>query len=74
MKSTRCNLSGIYIFDQLEGDEKRLPTCIEDCTEETRNEWLNSLNKEGLISTINHLCKTLKEISNQFGIIAGNYE
>ena len=70
--SKRCNLSGIYIFDKLEGDEKRLPTCIEDFNVETRIKWLESLEKEGLISTINHLCETLKAISNQFGIIAGN--
>ena len=66
----RCNLSGIYIFDKLEGDEKRLPTCIEDCNKETRIEWLESLEKEALINTIDHLCRILKDISNQFGIIA----
>lgn len=68
----RCNLSGIYIFDKLEGDEKMIPTCIEDCSEEIRIKWLESLEKEGLIHTINHLCKTLKSISNEFGIIVSN--
>lgn len=66
----RCNLSGIYIFDKLEGDEKQIPTCIEDCNKETRTKWLESLEKERLISTIDHLCETLKRISNQFGIMA----
>lgn len=66
----RNNLSGIFIFDTLEGEEKRKPTCIEDCREETRLEWLNSLEKEALINTIEHLCKTLKSIGTQFGIVS----
>lgn len=65
----RHNLSGIYIFDKLEGDENKLPTCIEDCREETRLKWLESLDKEALINTVEHLCNTLKNISEQFGII-----
>lgn len=32
----RRNLSGIFIFDKLEGEEKSTPTCLEDCTPETR--------------------------------------
>ena len=65
----RCNLSGIYIFDTLEnGDSK--PTCIEDCSAESRQKWLESLEREALINTVDHLCKVIKDISNQFGIIA----
>lgn len=70
----RRNLSGIYIFDTLPGDEKREPTCIEDCNPETRFEWLHKLEKEALISTCEHLCKCLKDIGDQFGIIAGYEE
>lgn len=66
----RSNLSGIYIFDTLEGEEKRTPTCIEDCREETRLRWLNSLEKEDLINAVERLCVTLKSISKQFEIIA----
>ena len=36
----RRNLSGIFIFDKLEGEEKPIPTCIEDCTPETKLKWL----------------------------------
>lgn len=36
----RRNISGIYIFDQFPDDEKRQPTCIEDCQQETRRAWL----------------------------------
>ena len=70
----RRNLSGIYIFDTLEGDERREPTCIEDCNPETRTKWLESLEKEALIRTCEHLCGCLKGIGNQFNIIAGYEE
>lgn len=66
----RRNLSGIYIFDKFEGEEKKIPTCLEDCNEETRNEWLGSLEKEALINTIKHLCSVLRGMGDQFGIIA----
>lgn len=38
----RRNLSGIFIFDKLEGEEKPTPTCLEDCTPETRLKWNTS--------------------------------
>ena len=40
----RRNLSGIYIWDQFPEDEKRQPTCIEDCQQETRRVWLMKRN------------------------------
>ena len=36
----RRNISGIYIFDKFPDDEKRQPTCIEDCQQATRREWV----------------------------------
>lgn len=36
----RRNISGIYIFDKFPDEEKRQPTCIEDCQQETRRAWL----------------------------------
>lgn len=45
---TRRNLSGVYIFDTLPGDDRRQPTCIEDCTAEKREQWLTSLDDEAL--------------------------
>ena len=36
----RRNISGIYIFDKFPTDEKRQPTCIEDCQQETRRNWI----------------------------------
>lgn len=70
MENKRRNLSGIYIFDKFPEDEKRQPTCLEDCQKETRNKWLESLEREALINCIEHLCKTIRNISDQFGIIA----
>ncbi len=67
----RRGLSGIYIFDQFPEEEKGIPTCLEDCQEETRKQWLGSLEKEALINTVEYLCKTLRDISDQFGIIGG---
>lgn len=66
----RRNLSGIYIFDQFPGEENRQPTCVEDCRKEIRSTWLKSLDRESLISCVEHLCETLREISDQFGIVA----
>lgn len=58
-KVLRRNLSGIYIFDTLEGERKRKPTCIEDCNDETRREWLLSLEPQAGINTANVLCDTI---------------
>lgn len=66
----RRNLSGIYIFDQFPEEEKRSPTCIEDCQYETRERWLQGLEKEALVRTCHHLCETLSNIGEQFDIIA----
>lgn len=71
MENKRRNLSGIYLLDQFPGEEKRCPTCVEDCQEETRNKWLESLDREALMRTINYLCETLREISDQFEILGG---
>lgn len=49
----RRNLSGIYIFDTFPDDEKRQPTCIEDCQQETRRAWvMKHDNKEAAKKTI----------------------
>lgn len=63
-KVLRRNLSGIYIFDKLAGERKRKPTCIEDCGEETRREWLRSLEPQARINTANVLCDTLVDVAD----------
>jgi hypothetical protein len=71
---TRRNLSGIYIFDTLPGDDRRKPTVFEDCTEEKQNEWLDSLSPEALKSLSKQLAKTLRSIADQFDIMSGSQE
>ena len=68
MENKRRGLSGIYIFDKFSEDEKRQPTCLEDCQEETRKKWLDSLERDALNNVIERLCETLRNISDQFGI------
>lgn len=69
---TRRNLSGIYIFDTLPGDDKRQPTCFEDCTEAKQDEWLNSLSTEALKNLAKALAKDLRRIGDQFNIMSGS--
>jgi hypothetical protein len=66
----RRNLSGIYIFDTLEGDEKREPTCFEDCRRETQDAWLEKLDKGSLIELSKHLASTLRKVGDDFNIVA----
>jgi hypothetical protein len=70
----RRNLSGVYIFDVLPGDERRKPTCFEDCTEEKQQEWLDSLTPEALKSLSMQLGKSLRTIGDQFDIMCGEEE
>jgi hypothetical protein len=70
----RRNLSGIYIFEKFEDEEKRQPTVFEDCTEETQDRWLESLESEALRNLAKQLGKTIKTIGDHFDIIAGNEE
>lgn len=67
---TRRNLSGIYIFDKLEGDVHRQPTCFEDCSEEKQDEWLDSLEPEALKELAKMLGKKLRLVGDQFDIAA----
>lgn len=73
----RFGLSGIYIFDKFPGEERKQPTCIEDCQEETRTTWLEGLEKEALIRTVNLLCETLHNFTENLvsqGVISFDKE
>lgn len=59
----RFGLSGIYIFDTLDGEDKRQPTCVEDCREETRKAWLKSLNRMALDNTLNIIFESYKRLA-----------
>lgn len=62
------NLSGIYILDKFGDDEKKTPTCIEECREETLDKWLESLDKGALIRTVKYLAGVIKELGDVFNI------
>jgi len=65
---TRRNLSGIFIFEQFEGEEKKEPTCFEDCTEATQDKWLDSLDNESLKNLTKQLAETLIGVADFAGI------
>lgn len=58
----RRDISGIFIFDTFPGEEKRQPTCVEDCQQTTRREWCESKSSEYLFETIKILVQSWKEL------------
>lgn len=62
IKWYRRDLSGIYIFDTLPQDERRKPTCLEDCTEKKRLEWLDAQEPACLAHVVRHLNETFSRI------------
>lgn len=64
----RRNLSGIFIFEKFEGEDKREPTCFEDCTEATQDKWLASLEPEALKNLAKQLASTLVEVADFAGV------
>jgi hypothetical protein len=66
----RRNLSGIYIFHKFEDEEKREPTCFEDCPVEKQDEWLNSLEPEAVKNLAKQLAKSLRSIGDHFDLMA----
>lgn len=65
----RRNLSGIYIFEKFDDEEKREPTVFEDCKEETQDKWLDSLEIEALKSLAKQLGNSLRRIGDEFDIM-----
>lgn len=65
----RRNLSGIYILDKFEGEEKAQPTCFEDCNESTQDKYLESLKREALVSLVKQLANTIKDIGDQLDLV-----
>ncbi len=56
-------------MDKFEGEEKRQPTCFEDCQESTQDKWLESLEREALVSLAKQLAKTIKDIGDQLDLV-----
>lgn len=70
----RRNLSGVYIFHKFDNEERREPTCFEDCPETKQDEWLASLDPEAVKNLSKHLAKALRTIGDKFDIAAGENE
>lgn len=68
----RRNLSGIYVFYKFEDEERREPTCFEDCPEEKQDEWLGALEPEAVKNLAKSLGKALRAIGDQFDIASKN--
>ena len=64
----RRDISGIYIFHKFEEDERREPTCFEDCPEEKQDEWLNSLDPEAVKNLAKQLARTIRSLADQLDI------
>ena len=70
----RRNLSGVYIFHKFDNEERREPTCFEDCPIEKQDEWLASLDQEAVKNLSKHLAKVLRNIGDQFDIATAEKE
>lgn len=70
----RRSLSGLYIFHQFEDEERREPTCFEDCPEEKQDEWLNSLDPEAVKRVAKVMAGTLRKIGDMFDITTEKQE
>jgi hypothetical protein len=64
----RRNLSGVFLFDRLPYEDKRAPTCFEDCRPETQEKFMDSLDVEGLKRLVRILSDTLAEVGYELDI------
>lgn len=60
----RRNLSLIYFFEKFDDEERREPTCFEDCTEQNQNRILKELNREMLENLTKQLAKALRDVGD----------
>jgi hypothetical protein len=65
----RRNLSGVYIFHKFIDEEKKQPTCFEDCPVEVQDKWLESLELDAVRNLAKILGGALREIGDQFDIV-----
>ena len=70
----RRNISTVYFFDTFPNEEKRQPTCFEDCSPEKQEEMLQGRSEEWLKHMVLLLSKKLKDISIFTDIIASEEE
>ena len=68
----RLGISGIYCFDKYPDEEKRQPTCFEDCQESTQDKILNEMDIETMKRLCKMLAETLKNVCLKFNIETKN--
>jgi hypothetical protein len=71
-KINRRNLSGIYIFHKFDDEERREPTCFEDCPEEKQDEWMDSLEPSAVKQLAKLLANSLRKIGDKFDIVTSS--
>jgi hypothetical protein len=64
----RRNISGIYIFHHFKDEDRREPTCFEDCPEEKQDEWMNSLDPEAVKNLAKQLARTIRSLGDQLDL------
>lgn len=69
---TKYNMDGI--FCQVEREGKPVHLCFSDMTPEERQLKENFYSRENLISIIEILCETLRDIGDRYGFIANDPE
>jgi len=60
-------LSGIFLYEKIDG--KIVPVCFEDCSKEKQEEFMNSLDLEGLKNLARMLAETVKELGDMFDLV-----
>ena len=65
----RRNLSGVYIFHKFIDEDKKQPTCFEDCPVAAQDKWLESLELEAVRNLAKILGGALREIGDQFDLV-----
>jgi hypothetical protein len=65
----RRNLSGVYILHKFEDEDKKQPTCFEDCPVAVQDKWLESLELDAVRNLAKILGGALREIGDQFDIV-----
>ena len=53
----------MYILDKFPTDERRKPTCVEDCQMATRKRWMEAYEKEYLRNAIEILADSFKTLT-----------
>jgi hypothetical protein len=65
----RRNLSGVYILHKFIDEEKKQPTCFEDCPAAVQDKWLESLELDAVRNLAKILGGALREIGDMLDLV-----